>query len=114
MLDLRRIRQNPQELIDALKKRGKDISLDAFLAADEQRRALMTESEGLKNRRNAASKEIAGIKRAGGDAQPLMDEMKQVGETIAQLDEKIKAIDEEMNQFLMTVPNFPDETVPLG
>ena len=114
MLDLRRIRQNPQELIDALKKRGKDISLDSFLAADEKRRALMTESEGLKNRRNAASKEIAGIKRNGGDAQPLMDEMKQVGVKIAELDEEIKAIDEEMNAFLMTVPNFPDETVPLG
>ncbi|MBQ2699668.1 MAG: serine--tRNA ligase, partial [Clostridia bacterium] len=114
MLDLRRIRQNPQELIDALKKRGKDISLDSFLAADEKRRALMTESEGLKNRRNAASKEIAGIKRAGGDAQPLMDEMKQVGVKIAELDEQIKAIDEEMNAFLMTVPNFPHESVPVG
>ena len=114
MLDIKRIRQNPQELIDALKKRGKDISLDSFLAADEKRRALMTESEGLKNRRNAASKEIAGIKRNGGDAQPLMDEMKQVGVQIAELDEQIKAIDEEMNAFLMTVPNFPHESVPIG
>lgn len=114
MLDLRRIRQNPQELIDALKKRGKEISLERFLAADEKRRDLMARSETLKNRRNAASKEIAGIKRAGGDAQPLMDEMKRVGEEIARLDEEVRGIDEEMSQFLMTVPNFPHETVPLG
>lgn len=114
MLDLRRIRQNPEELKDALQKRGKDISLSGFLKDDEDRRALMAESEALKSRRNDASKEIAQIKRLGGDAQALMDEMKQVGQTIAALDDKIKALDEKMELFLMTVPNLPHESVPVG
>lgn len=114
MLDLRRIRQNPDELKDALQKRGKDISLSGFLKDDEDRRALMAESEALKSRRNDASKEIAQIKRLGGDAQALMDEMKQVGQTIAALDDKIKALDEKMELFLMTVPNLPHESVPVG
>jgi len=114
MLDLRKIRQNPQILTDALTARGKNIPLDSFLQADEKRRALMARSENLKNRRNDASKEIAAIKRTGGDAQPIMEDMKQVGEEIAALDEQIKALDETMEQFLLTVPNIPHESVPLG
>lgn len=114
MLDLRRIRQNPQELKDALAARGKDISLSDFLGADEKRRDLLAKTETLKSRRNAASKEIAALKRTGADAQPLMDEMRQVGDEIARLDEEIRAIDQEMEQFLLTVPNFPHQSVPLG
>jgi seryl-tRNA synthetase len=114
MLDLRKIRQNPEILTDALTKRGKNIPVDSFLQADEKRRALMAQSENLKNRRNEASKEIAAIKRTGGDAQPIMEEMKQVGEEIAALDDKVKALDEEMEQFLLTVPNIPHESVPVG
>ena len=114
MLDLRKIRQNPHILTDALTARGKNIPLDSFLQADENRRALMARSESLKNRRNEASKEIATIKRAGGDAQPIMEEMKQVGEEIAALDEKIRVLDETMEQFLLTVPNIPHESVPVG
>ncbi len=114
MLDLRKIRQNPQILTDALAKRGKNIPVDNFLQADEKRRALMAQSEALKNRRNEASKEIAAVKRSGGDAQPMMDEMKKVGEEIAVLDEQVKVLDEEMEQFLLTVPNIPADTVPVG
>ncbi len=114
MLDLRKIRQNPHILTDALTARGKNIPLDSFLQADENRRALMARSESLKNRRNEASKEIATIKRAGGDAQPIMEEMKQVGEGIAALDEKIRVLDDTMEQFLLTVPNIPNESVPVG
>ena len=114
MLDLRRIRQNPQELVEALKKRGKDVSLDDFLKKDGQRRDLMNEADNLKNRRNEESKKIAAIKKAGGDARPIMEEMKKVGDEIARLDAQVKALDEEMERFLMTVPNFPHESVPVG
>ena len=58
MLDIKRIRQNPQELIDALKARNKDISLDTFLKEDEERRALMAEVEEKKALRNQTSKKI--------------------------------------------------------
>ena len=76
MLDIRRIRQNPQELIDALKKRNTTIDLTEFLEKEEKRRQLLAETETLKARRNAESKRIAVIKREGGDAQPIMDEMR--------------------------------------
>jgi len=114
MLDIRRIRSNPQELIDALQKRNSSIDLTEFLQKDEQRRQLLNETETLKARRNEESKRIAQIKREGGDAQPIMDEMKAVGDQIAAIDAQVKEIEEYVNQFLLRLPNFPSDTVPLG
>jgi len=74
----------------------------------------MAQAEGLKSRRNEASREIAGLKRAGGDAEPLLLEMKRVGEEIARLDGAIRALEGEMEAFLLTVPNIPHESVPRG
>ncbi|MBR5382558.1 MAG: serine--tRNA ligase [Clostridia bacterium] len=114
MLDIRRIRQNPQELIDALKNRNSAIDLSEFLQKEEQRRALLSETESLKARRNEESKRIAQIKREGGDAQPIMDEMRALGNEIAAADEKLKDIEEYVNQFMLRLPNYPSPTTPIG
>lgn len=114
MLDIRRIRQNPQELIDALKKRNSPIDLTEFLQKEEQRRALLSQTEALKARRNEESKRIAQIKREGGDAQPIMDEMRKVGDEISAIDEQMKAIEEYINQFMLRLPNYPQPSVPVG
>ena len=114
MLDIRRIRQNPQELIEALKNRNSTIDLSEFLEKEEQRRALLSESEALKARRNEESKRIAQIKREGGDAQPIMDEMRALGDEIAAADEKLKDIEEYVNQFMLRLPNYPSPTTPIG
>ena len=114
MLDIRRIRQNPQELIEALKNRNSAIDLSEFLEKEEQRRALLSESEALKARRNEESKRIAQIKREGGDAQPIMDEMRALGDEIAAADEKLKDIEEYVNQFMLRLPNYPSPTTPIG
>ncbi len=114
MLDLRRIRKNPQELLDGLEKRGKQVDLAELFRDDEDRRSLMAKAEALKNRRNEAGKEMAKVKRSGGDTKRIVDEMKQAGETINDLDEQIKLLDEKTEQFLLNIPNIPDETVPAG
>ena len=117
MLDIKRIRQNPQELRDALKARNKDISIDEFLAQDEKRRALMAQVEEKKALRNAESKKIGEIKKRGGSAEEvagIMEEMRKVGDEIAAFDADIAELDAAMEAFLMTVPNFPHESVPLG
>ena len=117
MLDIRRIRQNPQELIDALKARNKDISLDEFLAQDEQRRKLMTEVEEKKALRNATSKEIGLAKKRGADeaeTAAIMEKMRALGDEIAATDAEIAKLEEAMNDFLMNVPNFPHASVPVG
>ena len=114
MLDIRRIRQNPQELIDALLKRNTTIDLTEFLEKEEKRRQLLAETETLKARRNAESKRIAVIKREGGDAQPIMDEMRALGDKVNEIDAEIKEIEEFINQFVLRLPNYPHETTPIG
>ncbi|MCQ2454476.1 MAG: serine--tRNA ligase [Clostridia bacterium] len=114
MLDIRRIRSNPQELIDALQKRNSTVDLTEFLQKEEQRRQLLNETESLKARRNEESKRIAQIKREGGDAQPIMDEMRAVGDQINAIDAQVKEIEEYINQFLLRLPNYPNATVPIG
>lgn len=117
MLDIRRIRQNPQELMDALKARNKDISLEAFLAQDEQRRKLMAEVEEKKALRNATSKRIGEAKKSGApesETAAIMEEMRRLGDEISAIDADIAELDAAMESFLMSVPNFPHASVPVG
>ena len=114
MLDIKRIRQNPQELIDALKKRNSSIDVTELLQLDETRRDILGQVEALKNRRNEESKKIAQVKRAGGDAAEIMEEMRKVGDQIAEMDKQVGEIDEKINAILMRLPNFPHESVPIG
>jgi seryl-tRNA synthetase len=114
MLDIRRIRQNPQELIDALQKRNSKIDLTEFLKKEEERRTLLSQVETLKARRNDESKRIAQIKREGGDAQPIMDEMRALGDQVTALDAQVKEIEEYINDFVMRLPNYPSASTPVG
>lgn len=117
MLDIKRIRQNPQELRDALKARNKDISIDEFLAQDEQRRKLLLEVEEKKALRNAESKKIGQAKKNGAsDAEmaAIMEDMRRVGDEIAALDAEVAKLDAAMEAFLMTLPNLPHASVPIG
>lgn len=117
MLDIRRIRQNPQELMDALKARNKDISLEAFLAQDEQRRKLMAEVEEKKALRNATSKRIGETKKSGApesETAAIMEQMRRLGDEISAIDADIAELDAAMESFLMSVPNFPHASVPVG
>ena len=118
MLDIKRIRQNPQELKDALTHRNKDGAIvDTFLANDESRRKLMAEVEEKKAIRNQASKKIGEAKKNGAsDAETaaIMDEMRKLGDEITAIDEDVSELDAAMNDFLMSVPNIPDASVPIG
>lgn len=114
MLDIRWIRQNPQGLIEAMKRRGKDVDVARFLSADEQRRKLLGETEALKARRNDVSSQIPRLKKAGEDVATLMQEMKAVGTKIKELDEAVARLDEEISQWLLSVPNCANASTPDG
>ena len=114
MLDIKRIRQNPQELVDALKARNKDIDIAPFLQRDEERRRLLAQSEEKKALRNQTSKQIAVVKREGGDASAVMAEMRKLGDEIAAIDADVAELEAAMNDFLMSVPNLPHASVPVG
>ena len=115
MLDIKRIRQNPEALTEAMRKRrGKGADVSGLIELDAKRRELMQEAEQLKALRNEESAKVPAMKKAGQDTTELMAEMKKVGAQIKELDEKIAAMDEEMNSMLLSIPNIPHESVPEG
>ena len=115
MLDIKRIRQNPEALTEAMRKRrGKGADVSGLIELDAKRRELMQEAELLKARRNEESAKVPAMKKAGQDTTELMAEMKKVGAQIKELDEQIAALDEQMNAMLLSIPNIPHESVPEG
>jgi seryl-tRNA synthetase len=94
--------------------RGIDIDFDGFVRRDLGRRELITSTEQLKAHRNKVSEEIARLKREKKDAADLIAQMKAVSDDIKQRDERIAQVDAEQNQFLLTVPNLPHASVPVG
>ena len=114
MLDIKQIRSNPEAIAEALKKRISNLDLTEFLTLDGKRRKLISETEQLKSRQNAASKEIPILKKQGKDIQNVMAEMKSIAEKTKALDAEIKQIDEQLENILMIIPNIPNEKVPVG
>jgi seryl-tRNA synthetase len=114
MLDLKFLRENLEEVEKRLKTRGGDIDLSGFKELDAKRRKLLTESETLKARRNAVSEEIGKLKREKKDASSLVAEMQEEGAQLKALETAAAAVEEEMNAFLLVVPNVPHSSVPVG
>lgn len=114
MLDIKRIRQNPDELRDALQKRNSPLDITELLDLDAKRRDVLSQVEALKNRRNEESKKVAQLKRAGEDASAIMEEMRKVGDEIAEMDRQTAEIDAKIADILMRLPNLPHASVPVG
>ncbi|HBP65184.1 MAG TPA: serine--tRNA ligase [Desulfosporosinus sp.] len=114
MLDLKFVRNNPEVVKEALQKRHVSISLDHFLKQEEQRRRLLFEVETLKARRNSVSEEVGRLKKNGEAAESLVLEMREVGQTIKDLEDKSTVLVQEMEKVLYEIPNIPDASVPIG
>lgn len=111
MLDIKKIRENPQKLVEAMEKRHGKINIDEFLDLDKKRRELLGVSEQLKSKQNAASKLIPQYKKEGKDTAELMTEMKEISVKVKDYDAELKEIDEKMKAILMYIPNIPNEKV---
>ncbi|RKD68073.1 seryl-tRNA synthetase [Sinobaca qinghaiensis] len=115
MLDVKRLRKDFDAVKKKLEKRGENIDeLDRFLELDESRRNLIQKTEELKKRRNEVSQEVAKRKRENIDAQDLIDETKNVSINMKQYDEELRAVEEDLQQLMLTIPNIPHESVPIG
>ncbi len=114
MLDPRFVKDNIDIVKASLNSRNYKLTLDDFLKFEEERRSLRREADELKNKRNAASEEIGKMRSQKKDASSLIEEMKGVSNTIKELDEKIRALEEEKAEFLLNLPNIPHESVPIG
>lgn len=114
MLDVKFVRENPELVQAGLQKRGMEMGLDRFLALEKERRRHLAEVEQLKSRRNKVSETIAQKKKAGEEAQDLIEEMRAVSQQIKEMDEQLKNMEEDIQVALLNIPNIPHETVPEG
>lgn len=114
MLDIRAIRSNPEEIKRKLRRRGQEFRIDDILKLDEERRQVIFEVEELKSKKNKVSEEVAKLKKAKQDAEAMVLEMREVSEKIKEMDDRVKALDEEITGILMTIPNTPYDGIPDG
>ncbi len=115
MLDIKVLRANFEEVKKKLENRGeKIVDLNRFGELDERRRQLIGEGEQLKNRRNTVSQEVAKLKREKQDAEHLILEMREVSDKIKELDEELRTIEQQLEEILLTIPNIPHDSVPVG
>ncbi len=115
MLDIKRIRQNVEEVKTKMSTRGIEPAvIDSFLDLDEQRRELLVKVEELKQYRNAVSTKIAEMKRDGTDASAHLAEMKELGEQIKKLDKEVAAVEAASKDIAENLPNLPHDSVPVG
>jgi len=113
MLDMVWVRDHLDEVEVALRSRG-GVDIAELRRLDTDRRAAMRDVEILKARRNTASGEIARLKQEGGDAAPILAEMRAAAERIKELDARATAADEALRRLMLTIPNLPDASVPIG
>lgn len=114
MLDIKFVRNHHQIVQEALRKRGSNISLEPFLRLDERRRKMLVQAEQLKNKRNVVSEEIGRLKKSGQDAGEMVLEMRHVSDRIKEMDEELRALEFEINNILLGIPNITDQSVPVG
>ena len=114
MLDLKYIKHNLETVQKRMAKRGGKVDFTAFLENEEKRKALLLEIEELRHQRNVVSDEIAQMKRAGEDARPSIEKMREVSDTVKGLDKELSAVEETIQGFLITLPNLPHDDVPVG
>ncbi|HHQ0387448.1 TPA: serine--tRNA ligase [Listeria innocua] len=115
MLDVKLLRNNFEEVKQKLQNRGEDLGeFEKFGELDKRRRTLIVETEALKSQRNEVSQEIAKLKREKQDADAKIEEMRVVGDRIKILDIELREIDEKLDTILMSIPNIPHESTPVG
>lgn len=114
MLDMKKIRENPDLIKDAIAKKNDKSDIDKLLKLDQNRREIIQEVESLKAERNTVSGEIAKKKKAGESADDVIKAMRELGDKISSFDEKLREVDEDIRNILIWIPNLPHESVPVG
>lgn len=115
MLDIKYLRQNFEEVKAKLAHRGEDLSdLDQFETLDTKRRELIAKTEELKAKRNTVTKDIAELKKNKQDADEKIKEMRAVGDEVKAIDEELRAVEEKLQLMMLSIPNIPHESTPIG
>ena len=114
MIDMNRIRNNPEEVKKALLKRMDNVDFTELLEWDKQRRQLIASNDEKKAKRNKVSAEIPRLKKEGKDVSDLLSEMKILSDNIKENDDAIRELERKINNFLSSLPNIPADDVEPG
>jgi seryl-tRNA synthetase len=114
MLDLKYVINNLDAVKISMQKRNANIDFTLILENEEKRKTFLLEIETLRNKRNRVSDDIAKMKKSGEDVSSLIEQMRDVSETIKNLDKELSAIETAIHEFLISIPNLPHEDVPVG
>ncbi len=115
MIDIRKLRDEFDATVAALARRGVERErLEKARDLDERRRELVGETETLKAKRNAASKEIGAVAKVGGDISKVKEEMRRVGDRIAEIDRELATVEHDLRETLLMIPNIPAPEIPTG
>ena len=115
MIDIKKLREEFDATAAALARRGVEKAvLEKARDLDAKRRELISETETLKAKRNAASKDIGRIAKEGGDIAAAKEEMRKVGDRIAEIDRELSTVESELKETLLMVPNIPAAEIPTG
>jgi len=114
MLDIKFVRDNPEKVEEALKNRRSSMTLAGFMELEKERRAILGEVETLKSQRNSVSKQVSVMKKNNENTDAIVLEMRQVGEKIGGLDSRLKEVETELRDIMLSIPNIPNESVPVG
>ena len=116
MLDIKKIRENPEEIKAAMKKRCLDLDsvVDDILKIDIERRKLSTQTDQMKSEQNSVSKKIPLLKKSGEDIAPILAKMKELSTEITESAAKVSELEEQQRSLLLSLANIPDEDLAAG
>ena len=115
MIDIKKLREEFDAAASALARRGVEkATLEKARDLDARRRELIAETETLKAKRNSASKEIGRIAKEGGDIAAAKEEMRKVGDRIAEIDGELSVVEKDLREALLMIPNIPAPEIPTG
>ncbi len=114
MLDIKLIRENPEKVNELLKRRNSELSIDEVLEIDVERRKVQTQADELRAKRKTESQKIGMMKKNGENTDAIQEEVRKLGDDIKVLEEKETELDEKQKNLLLSIPNMPCETTPIG
>ncbi len=114
MLDIKIIRENPEKVNELLKRRNPDLSINEVLEIDVERRKVQTEADELRAKRKAESQKIGMMKKNGENTDAIQEDVRKLGDEIKTLEEKEVELNEKQKNLLLSIPNMPDENIPIG
>lgn len=114
MIDIQRLRKDLDAVASALAKRGYTLDINTFQTLEGQRKTLQSSTEQLQAQRNNLSKQIGQLKAKGEDASAVMAQVGGLGDELKSNEIKLTALQDELNAFLMSIPNIPHDSVPVG